>query len=126
MNQNEQALGLFYLYPDEEVRIAEHSCRHCLQVSVALRAKEHYASLHDARCGRLAAEFQGKLGWLMGNLFSRVGTKDWPKREREGLISQLISAAGVPESSPTWIDKGLPSGPLPALPAGAVNKGGNR
>lgn len=33
--------------------------------------------LREARRGRLTAEFRNKIGWLCGNLFSRVDTPDW-------------------------------------------------
>ncbi|MEJ2704777.1 MAG: hypothetical protein P8Z79_20265, partial [Sedimentisphaerales bacterium] len=61
INQNEQALGVFYLHPDGVVGIAEHSVA-LLQVSIALRAQEHYDTLVNARRGRLADPFRNKLG----------------------------------------------------------------
>lgn len=75
LNQNEQSLGLFYLHPENDVSLAEE-CVAFLRVTVALRA-EHYEILVNARSGRLDSEFRGKLGWLVGNLYSRAAAPDW-------------------------------------------------
>ena len=75
LNQNEQAQGLFYLHPDADAGISEPSVA-ILRVTISLRA-EHYACLKNARHGRLTPEFSSKLGWLLGNLYSRVATPDW-------------------------------------------------
>jgi hypothetical protein len=53
-NQNEQKLGLFYLFPDGEIGIGENAVAF-LRVSVAFRA-EHYDLMTRARRGRLAPE----------------------------------------------------------------------
>jgi hypothetical protein len=107
LNQNEQALGLFYLHPDTDtVGISEYAVA-LLRVSVALRAHEHYQLLQDARKGRLAIGFREKLGWLVGNLYSRIGTPDWHDQPNgdeimKGIISQLIDSDMY-----FWINKAL-------------------
>lgn len=78
LNQNEQSIGLFYLHPDADVGIAVPSVA-ILRVSIALRST-HYPILVSSRRGRLKPEFQAKLGWLLGNLFSRIGTTDWSEQ----------------------------------------------
>lgn len=78
INQNEQALGLFYLEPDGDLQIAVESVV-LLRVSIALRSREHYRIVQEARLGRLRPSFRNKLGWLTGNLYSRVDTPDWPE-----------------------------------------------
>lgn len=109
-NQNEQALGVFYLHPDAQAGVAVPSLV-LLRVSVSFRA-EHYQTLVNDRRGRLKPEFQSKLGWLTGNLFSRVGTTDWhesPSREKE--LDKLIAAfMGTNENRqndkyPLWVNK---------------------
>jgi hypothetical protein len=80
LNQNEQAHGMFYLHPDGDVGIAVPAVS-LLRVSIALRSHEHYGLLRESRCGRLSTEYRNKLGWLTGNLFSRVDTRDWPDHE---------------------------------------------
>ena len=102
VNQNEQAFGLFYLHPDEAVNIYEDSVA-LLQVSIALRSQEHYDALVDARRGRLKPDFQAKLGWLIGNLFSRVATEDLTPKKCEEIVSQLLNPIDDTEHSPYWI-----------------------
>ena len=82
LNQNEQSLGLFFLYPDADAGIGEAAVTF-LRVTVALRA-EHYEALREARCGRLTPEFRSKLGWLIGNLYVRPATPDWQDKDGGG------------------------------------------
>jgi len=93
LNQNEQALGLFYLHPDTDtIGISDYAIA-LLRVTVALRAKEHYKLLQQARTGRLGGQFRNKLGWLVGNLYSRVGTPDWSDQEDgEEKMLELINS----------------------------------
>jgi len=94
LNQNEQAQGIFYLHPDADVRIAVHAVS-LLRVSIALRSREHYRLVQEARCGRLSTEYRYKLGWLTGNLFSRVDTPDWSDHEGGPAESEEIIAGFV-------------------------------
>jgi hypothetical protein len=116
-NQNEWKLGLFYLHADADLvtkaRRSEPSgfgdngvC--LLRVSVALMRK-HYDVLKAARCGRLRAEFADKLGWMVGNLYSRVATPDWEGAKGGGgveqlaqLVSDYIGASASP-TRPIWV-----------------------
>lgn len=109
INQNEQQHGLFYLHPDGNLRIAVHSVA-MLRVTIAVQ-RIHYAALKAARCGRLEPEFQGKLGWLCGNLFSRVATTDWNEKDKDRqqeIIRELTEAVGGENGQyfvfPEWID----------------------
>ena len=104
-NQNEQALGLFYLHSDVDAGVATPSVA-LLRVTVTLHV-DHYDVLREARRGRLCAEFRSKLGWLVGNLYSRIGTQDWsdpPKRDRElkTLVKQFIDAR-EDAAAPVWV-----------------------
>ena len=90
-NQNEQAMGIFYLPSDTSVQIALPSVA-LLQVSVAVRADPHYEALRRSRSGRLQPEFQSKLGWLIGTLFSRVATQDMPKKKQKELMSRMLGS----------------------------------
>ncbi len=85
VNQNEQARGLFYLHPDADVGIPTASVA-LLRVSIALR-RDHYEMLQECRCGRLGPEYAAKLGWLTGNLYSRVATPDWEEQEKDESAS---------------------------------------
>ncbi|HDZ19898.1 hypothetical protein LCGC14_0204710 [marine sediment metagenome] len=88
-NQNAQTEGVFYLHADAGVGIAVSSVA-LLQVSIAVHAKEHYEALVQARSGRIKRQFQNKLGWLVGHLFSRVATEDWNRREMRQHIKQVL------------------------------------
>lgn len=48
-----------------------------LKVSFALKSNEHYGLCLDAKRLELKDPFGAKLGWLVGNMYSKVGTPDW-------------------------------------------------
>jgi hypothetical protein len=99
-NQNEQSAGLFYLHPDNDnVGIAQPSVA-LLRVSIAVRAHEHYQILLESRKGGLSADFQSKLGWLLGNIYSRIGTRDWDKAGLDSLLKESL-----PDEVFVWADK---------------------
>jgi hypothetical protein len=83
INQNELSRGLFYLHPDGDLKIAAPSVA-TLRINIALDSAR-YKVLQDARCGRLTTEFSNKLGWLCGNLFSRIATPDWNEAEHDAM-----------------------------------------
>lgn len=64
----------FYLHDESSVGLRS-SCAF-LRLSIALHSK-HYQKLRAARMMALTLPFQAKLGWLVGDIFSRVGTDDW-------------------------------------------------
>lgn len=104
-NQNEQALGLFYLHPDADVGIGAPSVA-LLRVGVALKA-QHYEVCLRARRGRLTTEFRAKLGWLVGNLYSRIGTQDWScpsdrGQELHRLTKLALDGTGQ-DAKPVWV-----------------------
>lgn len=104
-NQNAQAEGIFYLHPDASARIGEPSVA-MLQVSVALKSHEHYDRLVNARSGRLAEPFQSKLGWLIGNLFSRVATQDWKEPVKKAMVRAFLEPSEyVGASQPHWASR---------------------
>jgi hypothetical protein len=117
LNQNEQAHGLFYLHPDADVGIAVPAVA-LLRVSISLRSREHYQTLKESRRGGLDTEFRNKLGWLTGNLYSRVDTTDWAdhpggKATFDGLVSDLLDGTKATERY-VWV-------PEPWLQAGRAN-----
>jgi hypothetical protein len=106
-NQNEQSLGLFFLHEDSDSGINEHSVS-LLRVAVAVRSDLHYDKLLSARTGRMGEAFQAKLGWLLGNLYSRPAARDWNDFEDDKeKLSQIIERCLgdiSPEAGPSWID----------------------
>jgi hypothetical protein len=53
-------------------------CCAILNLSIAIKTPEHYDKCLEAKILELESSFQAKLGWLVGQLYSRVGTQDWP------------------------------------------------
>ncbi|MGD1151562.1 MAG: hypothetical protein ABR911_01610 [Syntrophales bacterium] len=104
INQNEQALGLFYLHPDADVGIPVHSVS-ILRVSIAVRAEEHYNTLANARIGRLEQLFQSRLGWMVGNLYSRVAVRDWKDEAVANEIALMKDLLCFGNRAPIWIGK---------------------
>lgn len=109
LNQNDQAHGLFYLHPDADVGIATASVA-TLRVSIALR-REHYGMLQECRCGRLGPEYSNKLGWLTGNLYSRIATPDWEDQENDKTActkqaSMLLRRVSRPKDE-NWVPRKL-------------------
>lgn len=72
---NNNASGYFYLHDTGDNRIPEPMCAF-LPVSIALKA-QHYNICLNARVISLNPEFRSKLGWLVGDVYSRVATRDW-------------------------------------------------
>jgi hypothetical protein len=102
-NQNEQALGVFYLHPDGDLQIGEDAVA-LLRVSVALKST-HYEALVSARRGRLKIDFQAKLGWLVANLYGRAASADWTdqvggKESLDALIDRYLDDP----ASCSWAD----------------------
>jgi hypothetical protein len=111
INQNEQSLGMFYLHPEPPIGVGTPSVA-LLRVSIAVRSV-HYHVLRSARRGRLSTEFQGKLGWLCGNLYSRVATTDWRecsgRAAEEKIVLELLQSVAGEDMRyfvhPRWIEE---------------------
>lgn len=66
----------FFIPERPELGIAEDMC---IMLPLALSIKvEHLRECLDGRIAQLDDLFQAKLGWLLGQQYSRVGTPDWP------------------------------------------------
>jgi hypothetical protein len=94
---NNNETNYFYLHQDPTMAFPE-SCCAFLRLSIAIRAKEHYQTCLTARVLGLDESFRAKLGWLVGNLYSRVGTEDWPQSELTDLIKRNLENAAI------WVD----------------------
>jgi hypothetical protein len=66
----------FYLHEEAELGLKE-SCCAFLRLSIAFRSSEHYENCLESKFIELTDEFRAKLGWLVGDLYSRIGTRDW-------------------------------------------------
>lgn len=87
----------FYLHSEPSFGFSEPSCAF-LRLSVAVRADEHYDKCLKARKFSLENTFKAKLGWLVGDMYSRVGTPDWvpdytTRQEFSKLVGDLLDGA---------------------------------
>jgi hypothetical protein len=97
LNNNE--LGYFYLHDDLALGIQEPVVAF-LSLSIAIKADIHYKTCIDARIAQLQENFQAKLGWLVGQMYSRVGTPDWvdstcTNEEFERMIKEKVDNLGI-------------------------------
>ncbi len=65
----------FYLH-EESTKGLHEACCAFLRLSISIKI-EHYDACLNARFLSLDETFQAKLGWLTGNMYSRVGTEEW-------------------------------------------------
>jgi hypothetical protein len=72
----------FYLHPEVSRDFANPSVAF-LRVSIALKSEIHYEACLAAKVLELSENFKSKLGWLVGNLYSRVGTEDWVPNNKD-------------------------------------------
>lgn len=73
---NNNHKDFFYLHEDATRDLQEQCCAH-LRLSIAIRSHDHYQMCLKAKFLELENDFRAKLGWLVGDLYSRVGTTDW-------------------------------------------------
>lgn len=80
----------FFLYEQGELGLS-NSMLATLKVSIALKSEEHYEKCLAAKFIELSDEFKAKLGWLVGNIYSRVGTTDWSSIESDSQHNSRLS-----------------------------------
>mgnify|MGYP004462445627 CR=1 FL=1 len=85
----------FFLYKEEALEFPESMIAY-LKVSIALKSQEHYDKCLAAKKLELSDEFKAKLGWLVGNMYSRVGTADWEgimnTQEKEEMLNNDLAS----------------------------------
>jgi len=93
-----------YFYLAEEPQLGINSPHVAfLTLSVALK-KEHYGKCVDARIAQLTDIFQAKLGWLVGDIYSRIGTPDWvpdqmPQMDFDAYLEKQLNEMSL------WVSK---------------------
>ncbi|MFQ5454459.1 MAG: hypothetical protein ACE5D6_09780 [Candidatus Zixiibacteriota bacterium] len=93
----------FFLAPSSEFEIQDPLVAF-LMLSVPIKA-EHYKKCLSARIAQLKEIFRAKLGWLVGNIYSRVATPDWvpaqikQPEKFDSLIDDILNDYAV------WVDK---------------------
>lgn len=85
----------FFVPERSDLHIAEDMCV-MLPLSMSIRV-EHYDACLAGRVAQMSDIFQAKLGWLLGQQFSRVGTPDWTN---DGLAAKVKN---VTERSLSWL-----------------------
>ena len=73
-----------------------------LALSVALRIS-HYDACIGAKVAQLDDVFQAKVGWLTGNLYSRVGTPDLEEKEDDAERIKEQFYEDVLRSRTVWL-----------------------
>lgn len=94
-----------YFYLHEDIRLNfPISCVAFLRLSISIKAKLHYDELLKAKRLELRDDFRAKLGWLVGNMYSRVGTDDWtPTIKTESEFERMINS--TLDGHCVWVDK---------------------
>lgn len=86
---NNNETDYFFLYQEPALRFNENMVAY-LKVSFALKSELHYDKCLSAKVLELGDEFKAKLGWLVGQMYSKVGTKDWESlKTRNDFIESL-------------------------------------
>jgi hypothetical protein len=73
---NNNLSGHFFLKSEPSRGLKHDSCAF-LQLSIPIKTVLHYDTCLAAKTLELTEAFRAKLGWLVGDLFSRVGTTDY-------------------------------------------------
>lgn len=82
--------GFFYLHTDADLGISEPCCAF-LQLAISVRV-EHYDKCLEAKIAQLREPFQAKLGWLIGHMYSRVGTDEWNEKKPDELVGTVAAS----------------------------------
>lgn len=84
----------FFFFPAQhEIGIYGDMCG-ILALPISLKP-EHYETLLAAKITGITDVFQAKLGWLIGQMYSRVGTKDLPAEVLSRKVSDHTEGAAV-------------------------------
>lgn len=77
-----------------------------LSLSVPIKSQLHYEKCLKARIAQLREVFRAKLGWLAGDIYSRVATPDWaPKNLSDKDFNSIIET--LIEEQAWWVDDKL-------------------
>lgn len=93
----------FYLHDDAAFDFTEKMVAF-LRLSIAIKSNLHYEACRNSKILELTDAFKAKLGWLVGQMYSRVGTPDWAPTcvTKEGFRSSI---GKLLDENIVWIDK---------------------
>lgn len=86
---NNNVPDYFYLHREPSRGFPEDCCA-LLALSIAIKAEFHYDICLKAKILELTDSFRAKLGWLVGRMYSPIGTQDWPPETIQQEISDKI------------------------------------
>jgi hypothetical protein len=94
LNNNEP--DYFYLHDDAASGFNDKMVAF-LRLSIAIKSDLYYEAYLHSKIIELTLEFKAKLGWLVGQMYSRVATPDWinsslTKGEFKNQIDDLLDA----------------------------------
>ena len=84
----------FYLHSEPSSKFPDN-CAAFLRLSIAIKSEKHYESCLKARRLSLKENFRSKLGWLVGQMYSRVGTEDWDKDAAKKFVSSELEERAI-------------------------------
>ena len=90
-NNNEPS----YFYLNSKDTLLETDCVAFLNLSIAIKADLHFKTCLDAKILQLNDTFQAKLGWLVGQMYSRVGTQDWEPKALNAKVRETLEDAAI-------------------------------
>jgi hypothetical protein len=90
-NNNEHS----YFYLDSQDTPLETDCVAFLNLSIAIKADLHFQTCLHAKILQLNDTFQAKLGWLVGQMYSRVGTRDWESSALNAKVRKTLKDAAI-------------------------------
>ncbi len=99
--------GYFYLHRDVGLGIQANYCAF-LHLSVALKAN-HYSLCLEAKIAQLREPFQAKLGYLIGHMYSRIGTTEWNSNVPDKSVAKFASEI-LKQNFITYEDKQIEEG----------------
>jgi hypothetical protein len=88
-NNNEK--DYFFLPESKTQGFADHCCAF-LRLSIPVKSDLHYNKCLDAKILELEDSFRAKLGYKLGEIFSRVGTEDYSQSELKSLKNASLSS----------------------------------
>lgn len=91
----------FYLEPESALGIDSYYIAY-LALSIAIKS-DNYQICKEARFASLKEIFRAKLGWLVGNMYSRVATPDWLTARFENRKDFRRKISRILETSIVWV-----------------------
>lgn len=92
----------FYLEAAPDYGLSIPCCTQ-LHLSISIRAYEHFDVCLNAKILELNENFRAKLGWAVGNLYSRVGTEDYVPGAIQDMATYEGYVNGLMNKYVAWV-----------------------